>query len=106
MRDQMEMYKSAGESAKELALHLCGKMSGRPGKDRSRAPDFQFRLNLTCASKNSRRRCRFTRVDASTLHGAVTTRWRSRKKLVTCYCQLWELTANMRALTCEHQITP
>jgi hypothetical protein len=27
MRDQMQTYESAGGSAKELALHLCGKKS-------------------------------------------------------------------------------
>src|SRR5262249_7600358 len=96
MRDQTKIYESAGAWAKEIALHLCGKMSGRPGKGRSRAPDFRFRLNPTCASKKSPRRTRLTRAHTSTLHAAVTTRWRSRKKLVTCYCQLCELIGGTR----------
>ena len=29
MRNQVQKYESAGESAKELALHLCGKTTSR-----------------------------------------------------------------------------
>jgi hypothetical protein len=29
MRDQVQMYESAGESAKELALHLCGETTSQ-----------------------------------------------------------------------------
>ena len=82
-------------------------MSGRPGKDQSKAPDFgRICVNLTSASKNSPRLTRLTRVHASTLHSAVTTRWRLRKKLVKCYCQRCEFTASTRALTCEDPFTP
>ena len=31
---------------------MIAKMSGRPGKDQSKAPDFQFRLNLTLCFQN------------------------------------------------------
>jgi hypothetical protein len=55
---------------------------------RSKAPGFRFHcLNLTCASKKISATEPAQPVNASTLHSAVTTRWRSRKKLVTCYWQ-------------------
>ena len=65
MRDQEQTYESAGESAKELRYICVAKMSGRPGKDQSKAPDFgRICVNLTSASKNSPRLTRLTRVHA------------------------------------------
>ena len=83
-------------------------MSGRPEELLPRRPSFALTaFNLTCASKNLISATELTRsVHASSLHVAVTIRWRLRKNAVTCYCQRCERTAAKRALTCGDSVKP